>query len=60
MHDGEDVRAMLPYLSAYVGHKTLAATDYYLHLVPEFFPDYSALVAHRNSVVPAIGGQADE
>ena len=51
---------MLPYLSAYVGHKTLAATDYYLHLVPEFFPDYSALVAHRNSVVPAIGGQADE
>lgn len=52
VREGKDVRAMLPYLSAYIGHKTLASTDYYLHLVPEFYPDYSELVSGRNEVIP--------
>jgi len=26
---------MLPYLQAYMGHETLAATAYYIHLLPE-------------------------
>ena len=28
----------MPYLSEYLGHAHLTETDYYLHLVPEFFP----------------------
>lgn len=53
VREGRDVRALLPYLSAYIGHKDLASTDYYLHLVPEFFPDYSKLVSKRNRVIPS-------
>lgn len=36
--DGKDLNAFLPYLSMYLGHATLSETDYYLHLVHEFFP----------------------
>ena len=54
--EGKDARAMLPYLSAYVGHKEISSTDYYLHLVPEFFPDYSGLVSKRRCVIPSASG----
>lgn len=36
--EGKDLNAYLPYLSMYLGHAHLSETDYYLHLVPEFFP----------------------
>lgn len=36
--EGKDINAYLPYLSMYLGHQNQADTDYYLHLVPEFFP----------------------
>ncbi len=36
--ENKDLNAYLPYLSMYLGHAHLAETDYYLHLVPEFFP----------------------
>jgi integrase len=47
MRDGKDVTAMLPYLSAYMGHAQLSDTHYYIHLVPGLFEkmtgfDYSA------------------
>lgn len=54
--EGKDVRSLLPYLSAYVGHKTLESTDYYLHLVPEFFKDFSSLVYGRNELLPEVSG----
>ena len=38
VQEGKDLKACLPYLSLYLGHTHLTATDYYLHLVPEFFP----------------------
>jgi integrase/recombinase XerD len=38
VQEGQDLNACLPYLSLYMGHTQLTATDYYLHLVPEFFP----------------------
>ncbi|EBP4342176.1 tyrosine-type recombinase/integrase [Salmonella enterica] len=37
LHEGKDVTAMLPYLSAYMGHKQLSDTYYYIHLVPGLF-----------------------
>jgi integrase len=52
--EGKDIRSLLPYLSAYIGHKTLASTDYYLHLVPEFFEDFSSLVYGRNELLPEV------
>lgn len=34
MREGKDLNAMLPYLSAYMGHAQLSDTYYYIHLVP--------------------------
>ncbi len=47
MREGKDVTAMLPYLSAYMGHAQLSDTYYYIHLVPGLFEkmagfDYSS------------------
>jgi len=38
VQEGKDLNAYLPYLSMYLGHSRLTETDYYLHLIPEFFP----------------------
>lgn len=38
VEEGKNINAYLPYLSIYLGHVHQADTDYYLHLVPEFFP----------------------
>lgn len=38
VREGKDLNAYLPYLSIYLGHADLSATDYYLHLIPDFFP----------------------
>ena len=37
MHEGKDITAMLPYLSAYMGHAQISDTYYYIHLVPGLF-----------------------
>ncbi len=35
LDEGRDVHALMPFLSAYLGHATLDSTLYYIHLVPE-------------------------
>ena len=55
VREGRDVSAMLPYLSAYVGHSSIESTDYYLHLVPDFFGEYAQLTERRSSAVPGLG-----
>lgn len=39
IHEGKNVSSMLPYLSGYMGHASLNATAYYIHLVPEHLTD---------------------
>lgn len=39
IHEGKNVSVMLPYLSGYMGHASLNATAYYIHLVPEHLTD---------------------
>lgn len=34
MDSGQDAQALLPHLSAYMGHASLSATAYYIHLLP--------------------------
>lgn len=41
MREGKDITAMLPYLSAYMGHTQLSDTYYYIHLVPGLFEKMS-------------------
>jgi integrase len=40
---GRDLDNCLPYLSAYMGHARFAHTAYYIHLVPEFFPQMAKM-----------------
>ena len=37
MREGKDVDAMLPFLSAYMGHARFEDTAYYIHMVPDFY-----------------------
>lgn len=53
--EGKDLQAYLPYLSMYLGHAGLRETDYYLHLVPEFFPTMVSIAENRFSyLIPEV------
>lgn len=57
IREKRDLNAYLPYLSMYLGHEHLTATDYYLHLVPEFFPVLTAESDERFShLIPEVKG----
>lgn len=43
LQEGEDINACIAYLSEYMGHANLSDTAYYIHLVPEFYPQMSKL-----------------
>jgi integrase len=55
--EGADLAAMLPLLSAYLGHQGMGGTQRYLHLVPDLFPEVvRRLEADFGQVIP--GGEA--
>lgn len=43
LKEGKDLTTCLPYLSTYMGHAQLSDTAYYIHLVPEFFPQMAQM-----------------
>jgi len=50
---GEDAGALLPVLQAYMGHSSIADTDYYLRLTAESYPHIIARVQHAfGDIVP--------
>jgi len=49
-----DVNSMLPYLSRYIGHSSMKSTDYYFHLVPEFFHTFSEKVRATEILLPEV------
>src|SRR5271166_2650520 len=52
---GQDVAALLPVLQAYMGHSTIADTDYYLRLTAESYPHITARVQRIiGDVVPPV------
>ena len=60
MRDGKDLHAMMPYLSAYMGHSKLTETFYYIHLVPGMLEEMSGF--NYGSVTDIFPGvvEADE
>lgn len=52
--EGKDVHAMLPYLMRYMGHSSLESTYYYIHLIPDFFPQYTALTSSIEELIPEV------
>ena len=54
--EGKDINAYLPYLSMYLGHVHQTDTDYYLHLVPEFFPVFREKAGRiSEDLLPEVG-----
>lgn len=52
---GEDINAKLPYLCRYMGHADIKSTDYYLHLVPEFFSVFKERTKEIfNNLIPEV------
>jgi integrase len=56
---GDDVGALLPVLQAYMGHSSIADTDYYLRLTAESYPHINAQIQRVvGDVVPPITAAA--
>jgi integrase len=54
--DGRDLDNCLPYLSAYMGHAHFEHTAYYIHLVPEYFPQMAYMDMNRFAdLLPEVG-----
>lgn len=53
----KDINAMLPYLMKYMGHASIESTYYYIHLLPEFFPQYASLVSSCESLIPEVDNE---
>jgi integrase/recombinase XerD len=52
---GEDVGALLPVLQAYMGHASIADTDYYLRLTAESYPHIAARIhSTYGDIVPPV------
>ena len=52
--EGKDIHAMLPYLMRYMGHSSLVSTYYYIHLIPDYFPQYSSLTSPMECLIPEV------
>ena len=51
---GEDAGALLPVLQAYMGHSSIAGTDYYLRLTAESYPHIAAAIQRAfGDIVPS-------
>jgi integrase len=55
LKEGEDIESCLAYLSEYMGHSNITDTAYYIHLVPEFFPQMAELgFQTQKSILPEV------
>ena len=55
--EGKDVHAMLPYLMKYMGHSSLESTYYYIHLIPDYFPQYRIVASSAEELIPEVGDE---
>jgi hypothetical protein len=55
MTAGDDVTAMLPYLSRYMGHATFQSTYYYVHTSPDFMAAYADITRKGQSLLSEVG-----
>ena len=51
VRDNEDLNALYPYLSEFVGHSNFADTDYYLTLAEPFYPEFETRMRELNTVI---------
>ena len=54
--NGNDITALMPYLSAYLGHSDLRGTEYYLKLTADLYPTIVSKVdSSFSSLIPEVG-----
>lgn len=56
-HNDQDIGALLPYLSRYMGHATFESTYYYIHTAPDFLDAYTNITQHTAEILPEVGFQ---
>lgn len=55
VENGTDINVMFPYFSMYMGHSNYIDTDYYLKLVPSFYPEMNKRMSQVNSdILPEV------
>lgn len=55
INQGMDIYVSLPYLSVYLGHKSIVATENYIRLTAEAYPELAALVnKYTGHVIPEV------
>jgi integrase/recombinase XerD len=51
VQEGRNINALYVYLSEYAGHSNFSDTDYYLHLIPSFYPELEKRMAPVNEYI---------
>jgi integrase len=55
VREGQDINALYPYFSEYMGHSRYVDTDYYLSLVEEFYPEMERRLSSINDdILPEV------
>jgi len=55
VEEGQDLTALYPYLSEFMGHSNFADTDYYLSLVDSFYPEMERRLSDLNDdILPEV------
>lgn len=58
---GADPATLLPRLTAYLGHKDFSATEQYLRMTAEAYPEVSRLMEEKYGyIIPSMEGNSDE
>lgn len=58
--DGKDLMNLIPYLSAYMGHSDYKATQYYLRITAEIYPEMVEMLAAECMDIVPPGGEYRE
>jgi integrase len=56
MEEGKNLNAMMPYLSAYLGHTSPQDTFYYYHQIESSFRIIRKKDISSGSIIPEVGG----
>lgn len=58
---GRDLKNLLPYLAAYLGHADFRGTEYYLRLTADLYPELISILEHAHGyIIPKAGGQCED
>jgi len=54
MNNHVNVDAMMPYLMRNMGHASIDTTYYYLHIIPDYFPEFKDKIKELESRIPEV------